>query len=72
MVFAVASFVDCSPRKTVEIEVYCVIMSVWVLGVVANIDGTVWVIMSIPKSVLQESSGDVVFSPSFQDNICFI
>ena len=62
----------CSPRESVEVEINGVIVSISVLSVVANVDCSVGVVMSIPLCLFEESLRDVTFSPMFEDDIGFV
>ena len=63
---------DCSPRKSVEVKINCVIVSVSVLSVVAKVNRSIGVVMSVPMYLFEESSRDVTFSPMFKGDIGFV
>ena len=48
------------------------IISVRILGIVANVDCSVRIVIGIPMCLFQVSLRNVAFAPSFQDNIGFI
>ena len=63
---------DCSPHKSIEVKINGVIISLRILSVVAKVNRSVGIIMSIPMCFFEKLLGNVAFSPMFKDDIGFI
>ena len=72
MIFPIVSFISGSPSKSIEVKIYSVMISIWIMSVVAKVNGSICIVMGVPMGVLQELFGDISFSPSFQDDISFV